>query len=131
MTCETVVTETPARRATSAIVTMRTILSHASPDRGVRFASACGQAFAPVLSNLHDPFGGPVTLHPVVADVTARIQARSAATRSAYLERIAAAARQGPARSAHGCANLAHGLAACGADEKLLLKAAERRNIAI
>jgi phosphogluconate dehydratase len=72
-----------------------------------------------------------VTLHPVVADVTARIQARSAATRSAYLERIAAAARQGPARTAHGCANLAHGLAACGADDKLLLKAAERPNVAI
>jgi phosphogluconate dehydratase len=72
-----------------------------------------------------------VTLHPVVADVTARIQARSAATRSAYLERTAAAARQGPARTAHGCANLAHGLAACGADEKLLLKAGERPNVAI
>jgi phosphogluconate dehydratase len=72
-----------------------------------------------------------VTLHPVVADVTARIEARSAVTRSAYLSRIAEAAQHGPARTAHGCANLAHGLAACGADEKLLLKAAERRNVAI
>jgi len=71
-------------------------------------------------------------LHPVVADVTARIQARSAATRSAYLERIAAARQDGrPARAGHGCANLAHGLAACGADEKLLLKAGERRNVAL
>ena len=72
-----------------------------------------------------------MTLHPVVSEVTARIQSRSAATRSAYLARIAAAARVGPAREAHGCANLAHGVAACGADEKLMLKAGERRNIAI
>jgi phosphogluconate dehydratase len=70
-------------------------------------------------------------MHPVVADVTARIQARSAVTRSAYLARIRAAAGTGPARTAHGCANFAHGVAGCGADEKLLLKAAERPNIAI
>ena len=70
-------------------------------------------------------------LHPVVAEVTNRIAERSAETRSAYLERIRAAASQGPARGALGCANLAHGFAACGPDEKLHLRAAERRNIAI
>jgi phosphogluconate dehydratase len=80
-------------------------------------ASACVRSFAPV--------------HPVITDVTARIQARSADTRDAYLARIGAAALEGPSRSAHGCANLAHGIAACGADDKLLLKAAERRNVAI
>jgi phosphogluconate dehydratase len=70
-------------------------------------------------------------VNPVVTEVTARIAARSASTRSAYLERIRAAAAEGPARGDLGCANLAHGLAACGADEKLHLRAAERRNVAI
>jgi len=64
-------------------------------------------------------------------EVTERIAARSAGSRSAYLERIRAAAAEGPARGDLGCANLAHGLAACGADEKLHLKATERRNVAI
>ena len=64
-------------------------------------------------------------------EVTARIAARSASSRSAYLDRIRAAGSNGPARGDLGCANLAHGFAACGADEKLHLKAAERRNVAI
>src|SRR3954466_13111790 len=64
-------------------------------------------------------------------EVTARIAARSASSRSAYLERIRAAAQAGPARGDLGCANLAHGMAACGADEKLHLRATERRNVAI
>ena len=58
-----------------------------------------------------------------------RAQRRAAA--SAYLERIRAAAAEGPARGDLGCANLAHGFAACGADEKLHLRATERRNVAI
>jgi phosphogluconate dehydratase len=70
-------------------------------------------------------------VHPVVTEVTARIAARSAQSRSDYLERIRAAAITGPARGDLGCANLAHGLAACGADEKLHLRAGERRNVAI
>ncbi len=72
-----------------------------------------------------------MSLHPVVAEVTARIEACSAPTRTAYLERIRAAAAEGPARGALGCANLAHGFAACGADEKLLLRRAQRPNVAI
>src|SRR4051794_31150200 len=64
-------------------------------------------------------------------EVTARIAARSADSRTAYLQRIRAAGLQGPARGDLGCANLAHGLAACGADETLHLKGAERRNVAI
>jgi phosphogluconate dehydratase len=70
-------------------------------------------------------------VHPVITDVTERIAVRSADTRAAYLARIGDAALEGPARTTHGCANLAHGIAACGADDKLLLKAAERRNIAL
>ena len=64
-------------------------------------------------------------------EVTARVSQRSAHSRAAYLERIREAASTGPARGDLGCANLAHGLAACGADEKLHLRAAERRNVAI
>ena len=72
-----------------------------------------------------------MSVHPVIAEVTARIAERSSVSRSAYLERIRAAAADGPARGALGCANLAHGFAACGPDEKLHLRAAERRNVAI
>ena len=75
-------------------------------------------------STVHD-------VHPVVNEVTARIAERSAHTRTAYLERIRAAAAEGPARGDLGCANLAHGIAACGADEKVHLRANERRNVAI
>ncbi len=72
-----------------------------------------------------------MTLHPDVLDVTDRIAERSADARSAYLERIRAAANRGPARGELGCANLAHGFAACGPDDKLHLRAAQRANVAI
>ena len=71
-----------------------------------------------------------MSVHPVIAEVTARIAERSVG-RSAYLQRIRRAAAEGPARGALGCANLAHGFAACGPDEKLHLRAGERRNVAI
>src|SRR3954452_15713392 len=87
-------------------------------------ASACAQALAELAFR-------PMSVHPVIAEVTARVAERSSESRSAYLERIRAAAAVGPARGALGCANLAHGFAACGPDEKLHLRASERRNIAI
>ncbi|QWF77643.1 phosphogluconate dehydratase [Amycolatopsis sp. CA-230715] len=60
-------------------------------------------------------------VHPVVAEVTARIAARSAETRSAYLARTAAAHEEGPVRRGLACSNLAHGFAAAeGADKKAL-----------
>ena len=68
--------------------------------------------------------------HPVIADVTRRLTERSAATRGAYLERVRAAAQQGPARGGLGCANLAHGFAASGADKDQLKRAATP-NVAI
>ncbi|MFI6576773.1 phosphogluconate dehydratase [Nocardiopsis sp. NPDC050513] len=70
-------------------------------------------------------------VHPVVADVTARLAERSAKTRSAYLARIAAAAQEGPSRTALGCANLAHGFAACGVSDKLALAGDVTPNVAI
>ncbi|MYS80931.1 phosphogluconate dehydratase [Embleya scabrispora] len=60
--------------------------------------------------------------HPTVAAVTERIARRSAATRTAYLERIRAAATEAPARGQLGCANFAHGFAACSPSEKLGLR---------
>jgi phosphogluconate dehydratase len=72
-----------------------------------------------------------VSIHPVLAEVTDRITARSAEARSAYLARMRAATLEGPARGQLGCANFAHGAAACGDEEKLHLRGAERPNIAI
>ena len=53
-------------------------------------------------------------LNQTVARVTDRVIERSAATRTAYLERIRAAGEKGPKRSRLSCSNLAHGFAACG-----------------
>jgi phosphogluconate dehydratase len=70
-------------------------------------------------------------LHPVILEVTDRIRARSTATRGAYLDRIGRAARTRPARSSLGCANLAHGFAACDPGAKNDLRGDVKPNIAI
>ena len=70
-------------------------------------------------------------LHPTVERVTARIAARSAPTRNAYLRRIADAVDLGPARARAGCANLAHGFAASAPEEKLALRGTAKPNVAI
>jgi phosphogluconate dehydratase len=70
-------------------------------------------------------------VHPVLAEVTNSLVARSAGSRAAYLERIGGAARRGPNRSRQGCANLAHGFAACPLEDKLKYKEGESPNIAI
>ncbi len=69
-------------------------------------------------------------MHFRVVEVTQRLALRSAAPRSAYLEHIKRAARQGPHRSALSCSNLAHGFAACGDHDKGALKGTAH-NIAI
>jgi phosphogluconate dehydratase len=71
------------------------------------------------------------TLHPVVADVTRRITERSASGRSAYLDRIRAAADSGPARGRLACANLAHGFAAAPEPVKTGLRSSRKPNVAI
>nr|WP_205860928.1 phosphogluconate dehydratase [Planosporangium flavigriseum] len=71
------------------------------------------------------------TVHPVVQEVTDRIRQRSAVTRAAYLDRIAAAAEQGPARSRLACGNFAHGLAAMGTPDKEALRSFVKPNVAI
>ncbi len=75
-----------------------------------------------------------VPLNATIADVTARIIARSAAGRAAYLERIRTAGdtrSNGPHRARMGCANLAHTFAACAADDKESLKSGSGPSIAI
>ncbi|GAA1465066.1 phosphogluconate dehydratase [Nocardiopsis exhalans] len=75
---------------------------------------------------------GPRTsVHPVIAEVTRQLTERSADTRAAYLARIREAVGQGPARTSLGCANLAHGFAACGVGDKLSLAGDVTPNLAI
>ena len=74
---------------------------------------------------------GPGSLHPALAAVTARIQARSAALRAEYLARIDAAGREGSARQALSCTNLAHGFAASPPGDKDALRQLRWPNIAI
>jgi phosphogluconate dehydratase len=69
-------------------------------------------------------------LHAVLAAVTRRIQQRSAAGRTAYLARVAAA-REGPQRAGVSCTNLAHAYAASPALDKLQLRAQRLPNLAI
>jgi len=59
-------------------------------------------------------------LNSTIADVTDRIIARSAGTRSTYLERLARAAEDGPARAHLSCGNQAHAYAAMGGDKAAL-----------
>ena len=56
---------------------------------------------------------------------------RSAQTRRRYLERIGRAARRRPARMDLGCANLAHGFAACDSSAKDDLRGNVKPNVAI
>ena len=70
-------------------------------------------------------------MNPVVERVTARIQARSNATRAEYLARIQRAAGDGPSRQALSCSNLAHAMAASSEVEKAALAGSETPNIGI
>lgn len=59
-------------------------------------------------------------MHPTIARVTERIETRSAKRRSAYLERMRAAADKGPRRAHLSCGNQAHAYAAMGSDKTTL-----------
>ena len=63
--------------------------------------------------------------------MTARITERSRADRTAYLQRLDAAAERGPARGRLACANLAHGFAASGPVDKKALRGNVKPNVAI
>jgi phosphogluconate dehydratase len=70
-------------------------------------------------------------VHKTLAEVTARIAARSAEGRTRYLRRIEAAASQKPQRRALGCANQAHGFAACAPGDKAVLRAGDGPSLGI
>ncbi|RSM60910.1 phosphogluconate dehydratase [Amycolatopsis sp. WAC 01376] len=70
-------------------------------------------------------------VHPIIAEVTGRIAARSAETRAAYLERVAASHEEGPMRRGLDCSNLAHGFAAMEGVDKAALRAVRAPGVAI
>jgi phosphogluconate dehydratase len=66
-----------------------------------------------------------------IADITARIRKRSQTSRQEYLARIDALGNRRPRREALGCANLAHGIAACAPHVKRALRGRSVANLAI
>ena len=70
-------------------------------------------------------------MHPVLTEVTERIQARSAGLRQAYVAHLRQARRPGPYRAGLGCANAAHAYAAMPANDKLVLHAQRQPNLGI
>ena len=70
-------------------------------------------------------------LHARVGEVTERIVKRSRDGRRRYLDQIERAVSQGPARKSLGCANFAHGFAACGPSDKQALREGVAPNLAI
>jgi phosphogluconate dehydratase len=66
-----------------------------------------------------------------VSAVTERLVKRSKETRSRYLERMEAQRSNQPRRKSLGCANLAHGFAACGVHDKEALRSGDGPNLAI
>ncbi|MCK0206510.1 phosphogluconate dehydratase [Starkeya koreensis] len=73
----------------------------------------------------------PSSVNARIGEVTERIARRSHDSRARYLERIAAAAERGPSRAKLGCANQAHGFAACGPSDKAMLREGAGANLAI
>ena len=71
----------------------------------------------------------PVT-HSISA-VTEKIIARSKASRARYLGKIEAAVANTPKRKSLGCANIAHGFAACTAQDKNALRNGSGPNLGI
>lgn len=70
-------------------------------------------------------------MNSVIQEVTDRINERSKDSRRAYLDKIEKARIDGPHRGTLSCGNLAHGFAACGADDKASLTSMIKSNIAI
>jgi phosphogluconate dehydratase len=70
-------------------------------------------------------------LHPMIAAVTERVVRRSAPTRTAYLERTAAAHAEGPVRRGLACSNLAHGFAGMTGGDREALRALRKPGVAI
>ncbi len=71
------------------------------------------------------------TLHPEIREVTERIRARSRDTRAAYLEGIAEARANGPARAQLDCGNIAHVCAAAMLSDKGHIRRGDAVNLGI
>jgi phosphogluconate dehydratase len=67
-----------------------------------------------------------MTLHPILAAVTARITERSRPTRQAYLQQVEAAASKDPGAQRLGCANVAHAFAAMPEGDKVRATALDK-----
>jgi phosphogluconate dehydratase len=72
-----------------------------------------------------------MSAHRTVSAVTEKIIARSKTGRKNYLEKIERAIDRQPKRRSLGCANIAHGFAACGAGDKNALRNGSGPNLAI
>ena len=72
-----------------------------------------------------------MTVNHTLQAITNRIIERSRPTREAYLGRIGEAATRKPVRTALGCANLAHGFAACNSSDKAGLAGDQLLNVGI
>ena len=70
-------------------------------------------------------------VNATISAVTERIIHRSRAPRRRYLEKIDAAIALTPKRKTLGCANIAHGFAACGPHDKNALRNGDAPNLAI
>jgi phosphogluconate dehydratase len=66
-----------------------------------------------------------------IAGITEKIVERSRPSRQRYLDRIEKARENAPRRARLGCANLAHGFAACGPHDKTMLREGVTANLAI
>ena len=71
------------------------------------------------------------TINARVGEITERIIRRSRDRRARYLDRLATAAAAGPRRLRLGCANQAHGFAACAAGDKAMLRDGDGPSLAI
>jgi phosphogluconate dehydratase len=67
----------------------------------------------------------------VIAAVTEKIEKRSRDDRRRYLDKIEQAVARQPKRKALGCANIAHGFAACNAHDKDMLRNGAGPNLGI
>ncbi len=72
-----------------------------------------------------------MSLNKTVSLVTENIKHRSAESRARYLDKISRAHDTKPKRKALGCANVAHGFAACNVSDKEALRNGEGPNLAI
>jgi phosphogluconate dehydratase len=73
----------------------------------------------------------PIAIHPVLAQVTQRIAARSQSTRAAYLAMLSKTKKPGPYRTGLGCANIAHAFAAMPGQDKLMMAQERPKNFGI